>query len=512
VKPNLFSRSSVAPQRPTRRRPSRILQHGQRRVFASWILVPLILLTFAVALRAQFTYTVTNDTVTITGYASSGGDVTLPSTIDGLPVTSIGDRALQCLYSLTNLTIPDSIMSIGNGAFTYCRNLTNVTIGSNVTNIGDSAFEGCTSLINVMLPVSAASIGNSAFNGCVGLRNILIPNDVISIGAGVFSGCTGLTNVTIGESVIEIGAAPFQQCTNLMAVTVDPLNSVISCAGGVLFNQSQTVLYEYLAGNAGASYTIPKSVTKVGSSAFSGCNSLRNITIPNSVISIGDGAFYYCRNLTSVTIPNSVTNIGSYAFYCCFGLTNATIGNSVSSIGDHAFCYCTSLTSVVVGSSVVSVGDDAFAWCNGLPSITIPESVSSFGYGVFVDCYLLRSVYCKGNAPSGDDPNLFYCAGDGTVYYLPGTIGWGPTFGGRPTMLWKPQVQTTDANFGMRGNQFGFNVTGTVDIPVVLEASTNLASPVWSPLRSMTLTNGLVYFSDPQWTNYPGRFYRLRAP
>ena len=365
-----------------------------------------------------------------------------------------------------------------------------------------------------MLPDSAASIGNSSFNGCIGLSSVVIPKNVISIGDGAFSACSGLTNVTIGESVIHIGAAPFQLCTNLMAITVEPLNPVFSCVAGVLFNKGQTVLYEYLAGNAGASYTIPNSVTNVGSSAFSGCTSLRNITIPNSVISIGDGAFYYCRNLTSVTIPDSVTNLGSYAFYCCFGLTNATIGNSVTSIGDYAFYYCTSLSSVVIGSSVTSIGDEAFAWCNGLTSITIPEGVTRIGYGAFIDCYLLWSVYCRGNAPSGDDPNLFYCAPEGTVYYLPGTTGWGPTFGGRPTALWTlpyPLI-LNNSSLGVQTNAFGFIISWATNIPVVVETSTDLANPEWQPVSTNTLTGGSAYFSDPEWINNPARFYRLRSP
>ena len=51
----------------------------------------------------------------------------------------------------------------------------------------------------------------------------------------------------------------------------------------------------------------------------------------------------------------------------------------------------------------------------------------------------------------------------------------------------------------------------TANIPIVVEAYTNLEI-VWTPLRSANLTNGSFYFSDPQWTNYPGRFYRLRSP
>jgi hypothetical protein len=93
-----------------------------------------------------------------------------------------------------------------------------------------------------------------------------------------------------------------------------------------------------------------------------------------------------------------------------------------------------------------------------------------------------------------------------TVYYLPGTTGWGETFGGRPIMLWNPQAQ----NLGERANQFGFTITGTSNLVIVVEACTNLANPVWSQVGTNTLTGGSSYFSDPQWTNYPARFYRLR--
>jgi len=40
----------------------------------------------------------------------------------------------------------------------------------------------------------------------------------------------------------------------------------------------------------------------------------------------------------------------------------------------------------------------------------------------------------------------------------------------------------------------------------------NLANPIWNPVANNPLTGGSSYFSDPPWTNYPGRFYRLRSP
>jgi len=36
-------------------------------------------------------------------------------------------------------------------------------------------------------------------------------------------------------------------------------------------------------------------------------------------------------------------------------------------------------------------------------------------------------------------------------------------------------------------------------------------SASWNSLQTYTITNGSIYFSDPQWTNYPARFHRLRS-
>ncbi len=99
-----------------------------------------------------------------------------------------------------------------------------------------------------------------------------------------------------------------------------------------------------------------------------------------------------------------------------------------------------------------------------------------------------------------------------TIYYLPGTTGWGATYGDLPTAPWLPKVRTADVNFGVRTNGFGFNLTWVSDQVVVVEACTNLTNPVWSPVATNTLTGGSSYFSDPQWSKYPARFYRLRSP
>jgi hypothetical protein len=95
---------------------------------------------------------------------------------------------------------------------------------------------------------------------------------------------------------------------------------------------------------------------------------------------------------------------------------------------------------------------------------------------------------------------------------LPGTTGWGSTFGGIPTALWSlPYPLILNGSLGVRSNQFGFTVSWATNLNVVVEAATDLANPIWSPLQTNALTSGSFYFSDPQWKGYPSRFYRVRS-
>ncbi len=73
-------------------------------------------------------------------------------------------------------------------------------------------------------------------------------------------------------------------------------------------------------------------------------------------------------------------------------------------------------------------------------------------------------------------------------------------------------IDYTVATFGVQSNGFGFTITGTSNLVVVVQACTNLANPVWLPVGTNTLTGGSSYFSDPEGANYCSRFYRLRSP
>jgi hypothetical protein len=148
------------------------------------------------------------------------------------------------------------------------------------------------------------------------------------------------------------------------------------------------------------------------------------------------------------------------------------------------------MTNAVIGKSVATVGDMAFYICTSLAGAYFAGNAPSLGMQVFTGDTIVK------------------------VYHLPGTIGWGTTFGNRPAALWLlpyPVILTTAPSFGVQTNRFGFIISWATNVPVVVEASVNLASAK-HPVSTNSLTDGWSYFSDQQWTNYPARFYRLRSP
>ena len=149
------------------------------------------------------------------------GAVTIPSTLGGRLVTSIGSKAFEDCSGLTSVTIPSSVTSIGDSAFSRCRGLKSVTIPSGVTSIGQAMFSDCSGLTSVTIPEGVTSIGDSAFSRCRGLKSVTIPSSVTSIGYGAFEDCKGLTSVTIPAGVTNIGWRAFAGCSGLKSVTFE---------------------------------------------------------------------------------------------------------------------------------------------------------------------------------------------------------------------------------------------------------------------------------------------------
>jgi hypothetical protein len=235
------------------------------------------------------------------------------------------------------------------------------------------------------------------------------------------------------------------------------------------------------------------------------CFSLTNVIIGKGLTNLpGDSAFYYCTNLIAITVDKD-----NQAFSSTSGVLFNRSQNTLLRFPPHT------TGSYDVAQGVMEIGGNAF---NGssLAALPIPNSVTNIAYGAFQNCPSLTGIYFRGSAPSLDPgPAAFFGGTPAVIYYLPGTAGWGASFEDRPTALWTlpfPLIFTSGPSFGVQSNQFGFTISWATNLEVVVEASTNLVGALWQPLQTNTLAGGTSYFTDPQWTNYPSRFYRVRSP
>lgn len=179
--------------------------------------------------------------VTVSGTSGSPTQLTIESSISykdkNYTVTKIAMWAFNKCNSLTEVTIPNTVIEIDYQAFYYCPNLKKVTIHEGVKTIGQTAFIGCTQLTSITIPSTIKNmdaafpsnpklsqvtltngiyrISSSAFKDCTGLTEIKVPTSVYEICSDAFNGCTGLTSVTLEKGINIINRNAFKDCTEL---------------------------------------------------------------------------------------------------------------------------------------------------------------------------------------------------------------------------------------------------------------------------------------------------------
>ena len=260
---------------------------------------------------------VTSDTVTISiqsgltviasGNCGANGDnLTWTLNAEGT-LTISGTGAMADYFDMAGLLSP---------WHSYSDRITAVVIEPGVTHIGKYAFESHQCMTTAVIPSGVISIGRAAFLG-TGLTEISLPGSVTGIEDYAFSACYELTNISVSSD-----------------------NPEFSSVDGVLFDKNLWTLICCPAGKRGA-YTVPATVTRIGTGAFSECSLLTGVTLPSSVKNIGNGVFSECMQLTSITIPADVTLIGGDAFFGCFRLAAILFEGSAPYLGTNMFSEVT---------------------------------------------------------------------------------------------------------------------------------------------------------------------------
>ena len=369
--------------------------------------------------------------------------ITVPSMLDGIKVTSIGEQAFYH-KDMSEIIIPEGIVSIRKRAFDYCENLTAVTIPDSISFIESNPFSSCKQLktINISADHPYLELIDGSlicrddnrlifhicdyitFNGGGIVHNVYtVPDDVQIIGEYSFTYNTEkVQEIEIPESVTEIQDNAFY---GSMIRKIN-LPSSLTRIGRQAFCECTSLMF----------ITIPENVKEIGDYAFHHCESLTEINLPESIVSLGSNPFSRCINLydidvspdhpylasingiifskpdkrliiypcsrteTEYSIPQGIRTIGGRALSFSEKLQNVSIPDSVTDIQEEAFWCCYGIKSFSIPDSVVSIGERAFYACRSIEEIVIPDSVTEMGTWVFGACDNLKKAKLSNNLTS----------------------------------------------------------------------------------------------------------------
>ena len=168
-------------------------------------------------------FTLINNTeYEVSGKGIATGDIVIPKTYRGKPVTSIGAKAFFNKSDVDTVTLHDGITSIGEQAFANCSYLTSINLPSGLTYIGQSAFSGCRMLASeIVIPDGVTEIAQSTFAYCAKLPKVTIGSGVTTIGKTAFTDCKALTEIVIPSGVDYIGEYAFCNCIGVTTLTIE---------------------------------------------------------------------------------------------------------------------------------------------------------------------------------------------------------------------------------------------------------------------------------------------------
>jgi hypothetical protein len=286
-----------------------------------------------------FDYEVTtNGAITITGYTGAGGRVTIPETIEGLPVASIGARAFYGCATLNEVVVAASVTNLGSYAFASCVWLTNVVLSTNLPELPSFAFASCSNLTRVTMGEGLTRVGHWAFRACDALERITFPKSLDTVDASAFNACNSLGDFFFEGDAPTLLYGPIYP-TPYRAVRV--YHHAKANGWDSTFGSITTAIWEP---------DLPFAYNPAGTNACSidrylGANG--TVVIPDAiqnlaVTSIGASAFTFAGDIYSVTVPASVTTLGTAAFALCGTLTNALfLGNAPTADKYSTFAYST---------------------------------------------------------------------------------------------------------------------------------------------------------------------------
>ena len=392
-----------------------------------------------------------NPEVTIYSYVGSDTDVTVPSKIKGMPVTTL-HGTFSGKETVKTVTIPEGVRLIEYNAFFGCTALTTVVLPSSLEEMTEYTFYQCTNLKTVSLDTANSKltkIGQYSFAYCEKLTGFDIPSSLKELEEGVFFSCSSLKKIIIPDTVEKIDRSAFYECTNVIeikipgtvkeasdialvgcekVITAELPISMVTLANLqrsddletlVIVDDGSTELPDKDALNEKKKLkkvVFPDSLTSIPRAFCRSVSALEEVKLPANLKIISNASFSECTNLKTIDLPDTVTEIGAFAFADCTSLKDFTIPDGIKSIGEEAF-YNSGITSLVVPESVETIDKLAFSHMANLTNATFPA-----GCGItFSDCKNLKTAKITGN-PTVIDNYMFYECSQLTDFEIPGSV------------------------------------------------------------------------------------------
>lgn len=290
------------------------------------------------------------------------GEYTIP-----VGITTIGEEAFKDCEKLTKVVIPGYVTLIEKRAFYSCGALVEVQFDGKTTDgdlaVETEAFYSCTKLTEVTLPANLKTLKAYAFGGIVNLKTVYANCDRSTLDFEDYAFHNSadthygyVERLVLGKNMAVVDINGVFGSNKLVSVEVDPENQYYASLDGVLFDKAMLNLV-YFPGGITGTYTIPGTVTSIGTRVFQS-KEISGIVIGKNITSIGDQAFNSCKNLVSVTFEaggESELIFGTEVFFGCSALPSIELPERLAVLGDGAFKNCSLLTSVYIPKNVSSI-------------------------------------------------------------------------------------------------------------------------------------------------------------
>ncbi len=378
--------------------------------------------------------------------------VTVPETIehngDNYTVDTISFYAFDSCTTLSEITIPETVICIEDYAFNGASHLEKVVIPETIEfdYFGSYVFDGTPVLgyfaensddgavilgKNVLyayvgtentytVPEEITIIADSCFF-LSGVEEVILNDNITEIRDYTFASCRNLEEIDIPEGVAWIGEKAFADCLSLEKIN---LGDSISSIGLKAFENTK-IKELYLGDNLEST-----------SGAFAGCNTLEKFIIsenngyymdgnalcyhfefdedgledfPEDLLSAFNYLDYYLitSEETSYTVPENIMNIGDYAFYNCKQIKEVILTSPVEiypcafehsnietidfskvvAVAYNAFRGCKNIKSADLSNAFI-VDDSSFENCTALKEVTFGDELSYIGCRAFANTAL----------------------------------------------------------------------------------------------------------------------------